>query len=92
MFSLVEVLPGLLRLSLAPFDIMNVYLLGNVLVDSGLRFTTKRLIDALKGRDVAAHALTHAHCDHQGASHTVCEHLDIPLWCGEADRTAVEKR
>jgi hydroxyacylglutathione hydrolase len=34
---------------------------------------------------VAAHALTHAHPDHYGSSHTVCEALAIPLWCGERD-------
>ena len=33
---------------------------------------------------VTAHALTHAHPDHQGASKEVCERLGIPLWCGEA--------
>jgi glyoxylase-like metal-dependent hydrolase (beta-lactamase superfamily II) len=34
--------------------------------------------------------LTHAHPDHQGASHAVCSALGIPLWCGEADAEAVE--
>ena len=31
----------------------------------------------LKGREVSAHALTHAHPDHQGASHSVCEALGL---------------
>jgi glyoxylase-like metal-dependent hydrolase (beta-lactamase superfamily II) len=39
---------------------------------------------------VNAHALTHAHPDHQGASHAICERLQIPLWCGEADVHAME--
>jgi len=40
---------------------------------------------------VSAHALTHAHPDHQGASHQVCEALRIPLWCGEADADDMEQ-
>ena len=35
-------------------------------------------------------SLTHAHPDHQGASHQVCEALGLPLWCGERDADAVE--
>lgn len=85
-----EVLPGLLRLSLDPFDIVNVYLLGDVLVDSGPSFTTKRLLKALEGLEIAGHALTHVHFDHRGASRTVCERLGVPLWCGKGDRTALE--
>jgi glyoxylase-like metal-dependent hydrolase (beta-lactamase superfamily II) len=34
--------------------------------------------------------LTHAHPDHQGASHAVCERFAIPLWCGERDVQAVQ--
>jgi hydroxyacylglutathione hydrolase len=39
---------------------------------------------------VSAHALTHAHPDHYGSSHAVCERLRIPLWCGERDASVVE--
>ena len=39
---------------------------------------------------MTAHALTHAHPDHQGASHAVCDALGIPLWCGEGDADAME--
>jgi glyoxylase-like metal-dependent hydrolase (beta-lactamase superfamily II) len=44
----------------------------------------------LRGRPVRAHALTHAHPDHQGASHAVCAELDVPLWCGAADAEAMD--
>ncbi len=44
----------------------------------------------LQGRDVSAHALTHAHFDHYGSSHAVCEQRGVPLWCGAADVEAVE--
>jgi glyoxylase-like metal-dependent hydrolase (beta-lactamase superfamily II) len=39
---------------------------------------------------VGAHALTHAHPDHQGASKEVCEALGIPFWVGERDADAAE--
>ncbi len=64
---------------------INAYLLGTVLVDAATRFDAKRILRRLRGRDVTLHALTHAHPDHQGASHAVCEALGIPLWCGDAD-------
>jgi hydroxyacylglutathione hydrolase len=72
-----------------PFAI-NVYLMGDVLVDAGSRHAAKRILHQLKGRTLAAHALTHAHPDHQGASHEVCETLGIPLWCGALDADAME--
>ena len=72
-----------------PFGV-NVYLMGDVLVDAGSRHAAKRILRQLRGRTVAAHALTHAHADHQGASHEVCDKLGIPLWCGEGDADAIE--
>jgi hydroxyacylglutathione hydrolase len=72
-----------------PFGI-NVYLMGDVLVDAGSRHAGKRILRQLRGRTVSAHALTHAHPDHQGASHEVCDKLRIPLWCGEGDADAME--
>jgi hydroxyacylglutathione hydrolase len=69
---------------------INVYLMGDVLVDAGSRHAARRILRQLTGRTVSAHALTHAHADHQGASHEVCDALRIPLWCGERDAEAVE--
>jgi hydroxyacylglutathione hydrolase len=69
---------------------INVYLMGDALVDAGSRHAAKRIRRQLRGRTVAAHALTHAHADHQGSSHELCETLRIPLWCGELDADAVE--
>jgi hydroxyacylglutathione hydrolase len=71
---------------------INVYLLGDVLVDAATRFATRRILRRLRGRRVSLHALTHAHPDHQGASHAICDRLDIPLWCGEADADVMEKK
>jgi glyoxylase-like metal-dependent hydrolase (beta-lactamase superfamily II) len=72
-----------------PFAI-NVYLMGDVLVDAGSRHAAKRILRQLRGRTLATHALTHAHPDHQGSSHEICDALSIPLWCGERDAEAVE--
>jgi hydroxyacylglutathione hydrolase len=69
---------------------INVYLMGDVLVDAGTRHAGRRILRQLSGRTVTAHALTHAHPDHQGASHEVCETLRIPLWCGALDAEAME--
>jgi hydroxyacylglutathione hydrolase len=85
-----EILPGLIRIPLNPMEIVNVYLLGDVLIDSGPGYATRQILTALAGREVSAHALTHAHPDHQGCSHAICEQLDLPLWCGAADREAME--
>ncbi|NNG15761.1 MAG: MBL fold metallo-hydrolase [Gemmatimonadales bacterium] len=85
-----QVAPGVVRLALMPLDAFNAYVIGDVLVDSGGRLAGKHLLAALSHMEIAGHALTHAHFDHQGSSHLVCEHFGIPLWCGEGDRAAVE--
>jgi len=71
---------------------INAYLLGDVLVDAATRFDARRILRRLRGRSVRLHALTHAHPDHQGASHAVCEALGIPLWCGDADTDAMQTK
>jgi glyoxylase-like metal-dependent hydrolase (beta-lactamase superfamily II) len=69
----------------SPRDAINVYLIGDVLIDAGTALDRRRILKQLTGRKVAAHALTHAHPDHYGSSHAVCKALGIPLWCGAAD-------
>jgi hydroxyacylglutathione hydrolase len=81
---------GLFQLGGFPPNAINVYLMGDVLIDAATRHNGRGILKQLRGHDVRAHALTHAHADHQGASHEVCEALGIPLWCGEADADAVE--
>lgn len=81
---------GLYQLSGFPPNAINVYLMGEVLVDAATRRAGGRIFRQLEGRTVNAHALTHAHPDHQGASKEVCEKLGIPLWCGERDVHAME--
>jgi len=82
---------GLWQLRGLPPNAINVYLAGDVLIDAATRRAGRRILRQLRGRAVSAHALTHAHPDHQGASHEVCEALRIPLWCGEADAGDMEQ-
>jgi hydroxyacylglutathione hydrolase len=74
-----------------PRNAINVYVIGDVLIDAATRRAGKRILRQVERRDIKAHALTHAHPDHQGASKEVCETLGIPLWCGEADADPMER-
>ena len=67
-----------------------MYLAGDVLIDAGMSSDRKRILSQLAGQTVSAHALTHAHPDHFGSSHAVCEQLGIPLWCGKHDAAVAE--
>jgi glyoxylase-like metal-dependent hydrolase (beta-lactamase superfamily II) len=69
---------------------INVYLIGDVILDAGTKLAKGRILRQVRGRTVRAHALTHAHPDHQGASHAVCEALNIPFWVSEGDADAAE--
>jgi glyoxylase-like metal-dependent hydrolase (beta-lactamase superfamily II) len=73
-----------------PPNAINIYLMGDVLVDAGTRHSGRRIFRQLGGRKLAGHALTHAHPDHQGASKQVCDRLGVELWCGDRDADAME--
>ncbi|MBJ7347728.1 MAG: MBL fold metallo-hydrolase [Thermoleophilaceae bacterium] len=85
-----QITDGVWQLSGFPKDTVNQYVLGDVLIDAGMVFDSKRILKQIAGHDIKAHALTHAHIDHFGASHAVCTKLNIPLWCGAADVDAME--
>ncbi len=87
---IVPVTEGVYRIPLAPLASLNCYLLDDVLVDAGIRWSGGRILRALEKRHVRAHALTHAHPDHQGGSRQICERLKIPFWCGDDDRAVAE--
>jgi glyoxylase-like metal-dependent hydrolase (beta-lactamase superfamily II) len=78
------------QLSGRPANNVNVYVIGDVLIDAGTPLDRRRVLRQLADRPISAHALTHAHPDHYGASHAVCERLGLPLWCGAGDVEAVE--
>lgn len=82
---------GVHQLGGTPPNAINVYLVGDVLVDAATPAARKRILRQLAGRDVRAHVVTHAHPDHFGSSHAVCEALAIPLWAGADDADDVEQ-
>ncbi|HEX2070935.1 MAG TPA: MBL fold metallo-hydrolase [Thermoleophilaceae bacterium] len=85
-----ELAPGVWHVDGFPRNAVNAYVIGDVLIDAGSVLDGRRVMRQIDGRDVAAHALTHAHIDHYGPSHMICERLGIPLWCGSGDVEAVE--
>ncbi len=84
-----EIAPGVRQLAGRPRDFFNVYLVQDVLIDTGTRWAKGRLLRQLRERPRLI-ALTHCHPDHQGSAHALCEHFGIPLACHEADAAAVE--
>jgi glyoxylase-like metal-dependent hydrolase (beta-lactamase superfamily II) len=85
-----EIADGVYQLSGFPPNAINVFLMNGVIVDASTKYAKRRILRQVKGHDVTAHALTHAHPDHQGASHAVCEELGLPLWVGANDADAME--
>jgi glyoxylase-like metal-dependent hydrolase (beta-lactamase superfamily II) len=81
---------GVHQLAGRPPNAINVYLVGDVLVDAGTPGAKKRILRQLAGHDVRTHVVTHAHPDHFGSSHAVCEALGVPLWTGAGDAEAIE--
>jgi glyoxylase-like metal-dependent hydrolase (beta-lactamase superfamily II) len=69
---------------------INCYVAGDVLIDAMTRLDAGRIRKALSDRTVSAHALTHAHPDHQGASHAICTQLGIPFWVPDLDVAPAE--
>lgn len=79
---------GVWQLGGFPPNLINVYLVEDVLIDAATRHAGRRIARQLKGHRLAAHALTHAHADHQGASHEICERYEVPFWVGAGDADA----
>jgi hydroxyacylglutathione hydrolase len=86
-----QLAPDVCQLRGSPPNAINVYLVGDVLIDAATRYAGRRILRQVRDRAVRAHALTHAHPDHQGASHAVCERLGIPFWVPERDADAAER-
>src|SRR4029450_5387244 len=80
-----QLAPGVWQLRGPPPNAINVYLVEDVLIDAATRRAPRRILKQIEGHTVSAHALTHAHPDHQGASNALCERLGIPYWVGATD-------
>ncbi len=85
-----DVADGVQQLKGTPPHAINVYLVGDVLVDAGTPGARRRILRQLAGHDVRTHLVTHAHPDHFGSSDAVCEALGLPLWTGAGDADAIE--
>lgn len=86
----IELAKDVYLIPLFPRHAINVYLIGSVLVDGGIRMSANKILQATSDRTLSAHVLTHAHPDHQGSSAQICQQLNLPLGCHAADRQAAE--
>ena len=80
-----EVTDDVWQIPLVPRNGVNAYLVGDVIVDAGYLLSGKKVVAAVKGREIRAHALTHVHNDHAGGTRHVHEALGVPVWIGAAD-------
>ena len=87
-----EVADDVFQLRGFPPNAINVYLAGGVIFDASTRWAGPRILRQVRGHSVSAHALTHAHPDHQGASRRICRELGIPLLCGAGDVHAMQTK
>ena len=85
-----QVAPDVWQIPLLPRNAVNAYLIGDVIVDAGVKQHGKKVVAALEGHDIRAHAITHAHGDHLGGSKHVLETLGLPYWVPANDAPAVE--
>lgn len=85
-----QLAPGVHQLLGRPPHLINAYLVEDVLVDAGTPRARRRISRQLRGRPFSAHVVTHAHPDHFGSSHAVCDEFDVPLWAGQKDVEAIE--
>lgn len=78
------------QIPLFPRNAINCYIIEDVLIDAGIRSSSRIILKALKNKTITKHALTHAHADHQGSSKIICETLNIPLLCSESEKELAE--
>lgn len=85
-----ELADDVYQLSGKPPNFINIYFIEGILVDAGTPQAHKRIFRELGDRVPTAHLVTHAHPDHYGSSHAVCEKYGIPLMTGANDAEAIE--
>ncbi len=86
------VAPGVWLLTAFPRYTVNQYLIDDVLIDTGTRWASRRLLRSLRRRPIQLVALTHCHPDHRGSAARLCRTLGLPLACHEADAPIMEGR
>ncbi|MCO4291941.1 MBL fold metallo-hydrolase [Solitalea sp. MAHUQ-68] len=84
---MIEIAKNVYQLPLLPRNSINCYIVDDLLIDAGIRASASKILRALKFHKINAHALTHAHADHQGSSSLICKQLGIPLWTSEKEKS-----
>ena len=87
---MLQIAKDVFQIPVMPRQLINAYLVGSTLIDAGIKTSGKTILHQIGTRSLTAHALTHAHADHQGASAELCKKLDIPFWVGERDIPVAE--
>lgn len=87
-----QIAPDVHRLALTPRDGINVYLVGDVLVDAGIKQSAKKILKGIEsvGVELAAHVITHVHPDHVGATTAIVDATGVPVSVGALDKPAAE--
>jgi len=85
-----EIAKNVFHIPLMPRNSINCYIIDDVLIDSGIRSSGSKILKSLQNRKINAHALTHAHADHQGSSAVICKELNIPLWTSAWEKNNAE--
>jgi glyoxylase-like metal-dependent hydrolase (beta-lactamase superfamily II) len=89
---MIEVARDVWLLNSFPRYFVNVYLVGDVLIDGATRLHSRWLARRLQARPLSMVALTHCHPDHQGAVSYICNRFGVPLACHAEDVPAMEGR
>jgi glyoxylase-like metal-dependent hydrolase (beta-lactamase superfamily II) len=84
-----EIAPGLHAVPGRPAGGFNVHVAGGTIVDAATRHAARRILRGTKAITITAHAVTHGHCDHQGASAALVRALGIPFWAPAGEAAAL---
>jgi len=87
---MIQIANDVFQIPIMPRQLVNTYLIGSTLVDAGIKFSGPTILRQLGNLQLTAHALTHAHPDHQGASSELCKKFGIPFWVGSKDKAVAE--
>jgi len=87
---MIKLATDIFHIPVGPRNSINCYVIDDVLIDAGIKASHKLIVAAIGNKKITAHALTHAHADHQGSSKTICEAFMIPLWCSQAEKPQAE--
>jgi len=87
-----QIAPDVHLIPLAPRYGINAYLVGDVLVDAGIKASARTILAAVReaGITLAAHVITHAHVDHVGGTPRIVDETGVPVSVGALDRPAAE--